>query len=266
MAKTIFILLDAVRSDYINENQTPFLWSCAKKGAYYRRVVPNFGFCERTEIITGQTPVESGFFTAIGYDPQTSPFKLVSDKKSLIFLDTHIPKNIKIPFLPKGGNVYDLFRKLVNRYIIYKTKISPQNIPLSLLHYWSLTEDLVDHRKDNAFSAVSLFDLLKKNNKSFFYDSFTALNIPNNGNDQDRIDMVLKDKKNNNKDLYFLYLGEIDFYGHEFGPKSKQVTSALKNLDQELKNFVCAIIKMDPNCNFLFLGDHGMAEVEKYLD
>ena len=262
---TFFILMDAMRSDYISKNTTPFLWQCGRGGEYYQRVIPNFGFCERTEILTGQTPKESGFFTALGYNPDQSPFRKIDNIKYLSIMQSVVP-NINIPILPKGGNLPNICRKLINRYIIKKVHISPQNIPLHLLPYWSLTEDAIDHRDPKAFQVPSILELLDSAGKKYFYDAFTALNLPFSGTDFDRLNMVLKHKKSDNAEFYLIYVSSPDYFGHEFGPESIEIVEANKELDSTLKGFTNDLMKFDPESNFIFLGDHGMAEVTKYID
>ena len=73
--KVVYLLLDAFRCDYIDEKSTPFLYNCSQKGIFYKQVIPSLSFCERTEIFTGKKPNESGFFTAIGYEPASSQYK-----------------------------------------------------------------------------------------------------------------------------------------------------------------------------------------------
>ena len=65
--KVILILLDACRGDYINKKNTPFISSLSKQGTYYKYLKPEFGFCERTEILVGKKPLESGYFTAFDH-------------------------------------------------------------------------------------------------------------------------------------------------------------------------------------------------------
>jgi predicted AlkP superfamily pyrophosphatase or phosphodiesterase len=72
---TVLILLDAFRRDYLAEHNTPFLWSCSREGEHYKGVIQSFGFCERSEILTGMNGRESGFLTAIGFDPDASPYR-----------------------------------------------------------------------------------------------------------------------------------------------------------------------------------------------
>ena len=259
--------MDAMRSDYISKTNTPFLWKCSKEGEYYKKVIPHFGYCERTEIFTGQTPEESGYFTAIGYDPGNSPFRNVRFLNVLGSLEEFVPKNIKLFGLNDKGLGYRIFRKLVNRWIIRETNgISGQQIPIQLLKYWNLTEDKIDHRDIKAFQVPSIFSLLTNENKSFYYDSFTALNLPSSGSDTDRMEMVMKDKILNNNNFYLVYISLPDYYGHNFGPESVETKNALLTLDCNLKKYTSKLLNIDPNCNFIYLGDHGMAAVNIYFN
>ena len=264
---TILFLMDAMRSDYLSKENTPFLYKCSKEGDYYKRVIPNFGFCERTEIFTGQTPIQSGFFTAIGLDEKNSSFKNLPELPILEIIDNNIPKNFKIPFLLKKGELYHFFRRIINRWIIKRTLgISPQNIPLGLLPYWALTEDKIDHREENAFDVESIFSLLKQSGKKLYYESFSALSISFNGSDENRLKMMLNNMKKENVDLSLVYISAPDLFGHEYGPGSKELNAALFKMDSQLEYYTNEILKIDENTKFIFLGDHGMAQVEKYFD
>ena len=264
---TILFLMDAMRSDYIKKETTPFLWECANEGEYYKRVIPHFGFCERTEIFTGQNPKESGFFTAIGYDPTHSPFKNVKGLKLIEYLERIVPKKMGIPGIASSGIFYRAFRLLVNKWIISETNgISSQHIPIPLLKYWGLTEDKIDLRDKKAFNVPSIFSLLSDNSKTYFYDSFTALNMPSNGSDINRMQMVVNDIKANNEDFYLVYVSAPDSYGHKYGPDTIEFKEVLKQMDLDLKTYTNKILEIDSKANFIYLGDHGMATVNQYFD
>ena len=73
--KTVFLLVDALKSLYLTEENMPFLYSLSKKGYYVKQVIPCAGFCERSEIFSGLDGYDTGNFTAIGYLPGSSPYK-----------------------------------------------------------------------------------------------------------------------------------------------------------------------------------------------
>ena len=134
------------------------------------------------------------------------------------------------------------------------------------MKYWGLTEDKIDFRNENAFKVPSIFTLLSDVGKTYFYDSFTALNMPSNGTDVNRIEMVVNDMKINKKDFYLVYISAPDSYGHKFGPEVKEFKAILKQVDLELNKYTNEIMEIDSNTNFIYLGDHGMATVNQYLD
>ncbi len=163
----VVFLLDAMRYDYISEETTPFLHKCSQNGRYYKHVIPSVGFCERTEILTGQTPNESGFFTAIGYDPENSPFKSVKSLRFFELIEQCIPGTVTFRKLKRYYRVFIaiLFRKF------FGIKMNSYCIPFSLLRYFNLTEDGIDGSGNSSLLAPSILELLKKKNLSYFIDS-----------------------------------------------------------------------------------------------
>lgn len=260
MNKIVYILLDAFRADYIDEYNTPFLYKCSQNGTYYKEVLPNLSYCERTEIFTGLKPSESGMFTAIGFNPEQSPYK-----------------NYKYIFL-----VLDFFEKLIFsknrklnrifRFILSKTlsrlnfQLSCYNIPLSILNYFSLTEDKYSFFSDKSFNGnESIFTISKKKGINIFYDSFTALNFKSNGTDADRLRLAVENSTDN-FGLYFIYIAAPDFFGHKLGPNSYKLSNELKQLDQQLEVFKTDFLIKWPNSSFIFHGDHGMREVDSHFN
>jgi len=254
---TVLILVDAFRWDYINKTNTPFLYNLSKKNIYVKRIKPGVGFCERTEIFTGMRPIQSKNFTALGYDPEKSFYrKYKRGLKVLSFVEKAIIIN----------NM--LFRKILNRvFRILGANFQTYQIPLDLLQYFDLTEDKFDHYEEEAFVSESIFDLMKKNNKKYFYDSFTTLKRSkiNANTDQERINLLL-DNINSNIDLYLLYLADSDTYGHLYSPDSFKMKNVIVGIDKKLENLIKVFTKKDKDAKFIVLGDHGMLEVDKYLD
>ena len=73
----IFILVDALRNDYINKKYAISL-SSLSNNLYINRIKPSLGFCERSEIISGYNSEQTGYFTAIGKDMKKSDYKDLS--------------------------------------------------------------------------------------------------------------------------------------------------------------------------------------------
>ena len=257
--KIVLILLDAFRHDYILKDNTPFLYNLMKKSDYIKQVVPSYGFCERTEILSGLNSKESGFFTAIGYDPNGSEYKNMRFLKQAGFIENLLSDAL----FYKKHSFRSIFRRIVIKYLIRRNKFKMRTyeIPLSLLHYFNLTEDLNDHRDKNAFKSESIFDLLEKNGKKCFYDSFTALGLPENGGDNDKLQLVLNQASHKDFQLYLIYNSKPDFLGHKYGVKSIEMKNGLNLLDKSLSDFTEKFIKKEPKTTFIYLGDHGMTNV-----
>ena len=132
--KVIFILIDALRSDYITKEDSPFLYRFANGNTYYKKVSQKRSYCERAEIFSGLTPDESGYFTAIGYSPNSSPFKSLS-----LFLDL---LSLIDPILFRFRYLRALRNKVINLLTrSQRVKMRPYSIPSNILKYFSLTED-----------------------------------------------------------------------------------------------------------------------------
>jgi len=242
---TVLFLVDAFRHDYLSEENTPFLWKSAQKGEHYEHVVPSLGFCERSEILSGLKPAETGFFTAIGYDPEDSPFRRF---KYTLLLETFFP---------------NAFRRFIQKF---SNGMRTYKIPSSLLSFWNLTEDKADIRSNVALPYETIFTLMKNAGKEYYYNSFTALNLPPNGTDQDRMKMALNNASDLKYEFFLIYISAPDLLGHEYGPDSYELRHGMHLMDKELKSFTESFIEKRPESNFIFLGDHGMIEVKSNID
>jgi predicted AlkP superfamily pyrophosphatase or phosphodiesterase len=66
-------------------------------------------------------------------------------------------------------------------------------------------------------------------------------------------------------DFATLYFSEVDSAGHEYGPKSPEVNTAIQNVDQAIKAFAIGLEQLGllANTSFVITSDHGMAEVNE---
>ena len=58
--KTLYIVVDAFRSDYIDEKTMPLTYKLANNSKFIKEIVPSPGFCERVEMEC--VPVSSPHF------------------------------------------------------------------------------------------------------------------------------------------------------------------------------------------------------------
>ena len=142
----------------------------------------------------------------------------------------------------------------------------PYSIPARILPFFSLTEDKHDFRDPEAFDgANNLFKDCRRNGLEIFYDSFTALNFSAGSDDEQRMELVIRNIKQD-YNLYLLYLGVMDSIAHKFGPDSSERREALKKLDRRLMNLFDELSQGSEGVKFIILGDHGMAEVKTKVD
>ena len=264
--KVVLFLMDACRYDYINKDVTPFLWGCSNKGMYYKHVIPSAGFCERTEIFTGKKPNESGFFTAIGFDPQKSPYRHKKGIKFFGFIEDILSKifnnkdNLKIAYY---------YRKIINVIFsdyLQKEKLKTYNVPFSFLKYFNLTEDEFEFNDLSRQGSNSILNIVKKKSEKTLFNSFTSLGVSSSTSDLGRLKQVVAEFKNDDYLFTPVYLGKIDAIGHVYGPNSSILDSELRKLDQNLEKCVSKLQEIDDSINFIFLGDHGMTKVKRTID
>ena len=261
--KTLYVVVDALRYDYIKDDQMPFLHSLASKSCYVKRLVPSPGFCERVEILTGKENIETGYFTAIdrAFAERTTPFAL----RLLEYL------RLVFEFLERNLGVYLLFRvrkkltKLMLRKLYPDNLLPPFNIPLSIYSQFELSEDKVRQSEPMAFGVPSIVDQLKKTSRTVNFQAFTSLiDSSTLETDDDRLRFVRSDFFSSDDSVFFLYLGELDEQGHLLGPGSPEFKDVLKRFDSKLKVFLDDLLSQG-DLNIVVLGDHGMSDVKHHI-
>lgn len=252
--KTILVVIDAFRYDYLDRGKTPFLSSLIEDARYIRKLTPSYGFCERTEILVGLTSLESNYFTALGFNPELSPYKSID--KLLSFFDLFYSK------LPKIGQ--RIFRRLLWEFSSRRESgFASVNIPIAYLKFFSLTED--GHKSLISESEDSLYRLLPKSGYKINDESFTSLDKKQVFNDAGRIKKLINNIDDDSS-LYMLYLGDCDKYGHSLGPNSKGMDEKLLEIDNDIEKLVQGIKNKSEDVNYIFVGDHGMSEVVHRID
>ena len=244
--KTVFVLVDALKSLYLTEENMPFLYSLSKKSYYIEQIIPCSGFCERSEIFSGLDGYDTGNFTAIGYLPEESPYR-------------------KDNFIISFFTFVELFSKRVARRLFsmwrvrYQRRLGCYRIPFRSLPKFALTEDgnmqLVSHR--------DIFNELDDANMRYTLNGFTALSdlktrcmMP--------ADEFAVSEINKATDFIPVYIGEIDSMGHKYGKDIESLKPYLKKVDDQLKHIYDA--STQHGYAFCVMGDHGMVPVTKKID
>jgi type I phosphodiesterase/nucleotide pyrophosphatase len=253
---TIFIVADAFRHDYLKSDVTPNLCKLASRGTYARRLRPNFGFCERTEMFTGTTPDMNDFFTALTFADSGSAFKSI--KAEILF-----------------WSLFDWKSKFMRRYIrrFYRDWFKKirgitqpvYEIPLKLLPRIVLTEDERELHLPGWSEWETIFDVLRSKGKTFYFDTFCSLTM-NMTSDAERVERICRILPEKEHDFYLVYVGAGDGEGHDFGPHGPEALDMNRRVDSHIGRISDVFFKNFPEGRFLVIGDHGMLEVKDYID
>ena len=131
--KTVFLLLDAFRWDYVNEKDTPTIYEMSKKGIYAKKMKSSTGFTQRSSIFTGTWPVENGNFTMYIDDKSRAQYWFLKLIPNFILnlLESYSFTNRGVRFV--------LGR--LNKKLHPARRFSPGFIPLTLLPKIGISED-----------------------------------------------------------------------------------------------------------------------------
>ena len=244
--KTVFVLVDALKSLYLTQENMPFLYSLSQKGLYVKQIIPCAGYCERSEIFSGLDGYDTGNFTAIGYLPEESPYK----NDGFILWLAELCDNI----YSKGARkLFQIWRKKNKR------RLNPYKIPIKSLRCFALTEDGQKQLKPHS----DIFDRLKESGLTYTLDGFTALSDFGKRTNLAPVNFVASKIK---QDIDFIpvYIGIIDSVGHHYGECIESIRPYLLNVDTQLKSIYENAIQS--GYAFCVLGDHGMIPVTKKID
>lgn len=244
--KTVFVLVDALKSLYLTEENMPFLYSLSKKSYYVEQIIPCSGFCERSEIFSGLDGYDTGNFTAIGYLPEESPYRKDGFIISLFCLVELFSKRV-------ARRLFSMWR------VKQKRRMGCYRIPFKSLNNFALTEDgnkrLVAHR--------DIFDELKEAKLHYTLDGFTALSDLQTRSKM-AADAFAISEIEKGTDFIPVYIGEIDSMGHKYGKDIDSLRPYLKKVDDQLKR-IYEVVEQHEYA-FCVMGDHGMVPVKKKVD
>jgi len=244
--KTVFVLVDALKSLYLTEDNMPFLYGLSKKGQYIKQVIPCAGFCERSEIFSGLDGFDTGNFTAIGYLPENSPYR--NDYLTLRLFEIIRTFNER------------LYQRLFQSWRIHsKKRLNNYRIPPASLRNFALTEDgikrIIPHR--------DIFNVLTENGMTYTLDGFTSLADLGRRTELS-VSALAQREIEKGTDFIPLYIGETDSIGHHYGDDIESIRPTLKKVDQQLKSIYEKASAS--NYSFCVLGDHGMVPVKNKID
>lgn len=265
----LIVLLDALRYDYLSHEDTPFLYALSRKGLHVRTLTPGYGFCERSEILTGADASITGNFAAYTYAPDQSPFQHGRYVRTLLAVLDYCAEAIPRA-LPRGPA---LFFDKVHRYGLsrlqrvyrrFRDCYDWNRIPLRFFHLFALTEDARNHTEPQAFSLPSIYDLLRDRGLSWhhgFQDLATDMLDP--------YDVALRKLYaafRESHSFYCFAIGHIDTNCHKRGTSQDARGATVRLVDTMAKEMYEEFMDANPGGQVIFFGDHGMLDVNQVFD
>ncbi len=245
------IWLDGFRTDYLNKDDTPFLFELSQNSIVgeYQPLLSFEGL--GVSILTGINPLRHGVFTEFCYDPEGSPYKW--QKKFVAFskcIDRFVGLTGSRGHLLRAGLHYSLF-KFSNRLNGRRYMPIAKEAPFQVMHLFkpSIEEDLL---LQNTLSAPTIFDYLKQQGIPYRSLSQAVLDDSAIYDQAMKVDVAAR--------LFFFQLVELDTVGHSKGPKSRELKASLRKIDHRVERIVDEHRKKMDVDLFVF-SDHGMVEV-----
>lgn len=234
---TLAVCIDALRHDFINPNDSPFLHSLRESGIS-TTIRGSLSYEESPMWFAGLSPQKSDKWFLYWNSPSTSPYR----KLPVGNLD--LSKHRRLRFIA---------HLLLARF--YKSSYGAAPfIPLNLLKDFDFAEKKAPW-EDGYVSCKTLFSILREHGKKWLY-----VGMP--GSDQ-RTDAILRRYKEaiSNQEFIWMHFGETDHTEHQFGPLSNERRAALSRVDSVLQEIVTDLRRRFDKVNVLAFGDHGCVEV-----
>lgn len=249
--KTLILWLDALRGDYITQQDTPFLHSLAKKWGMGTLSQP-FGY----------TSIATSFFTGMPMREHRQLFLYRRLSNARLF-----GGGFPLDFLPPKGRKY--FFNL-GRYLHGSDFFGPV-IPPRYSRYFSISQDKFYHHKDS-LPVKTLFNLLDEKGISYvgynwpliFTNQKSGLTLRSRGGDRSRVDTFMDQIGFGESQFCFLHLTDLDEWGHEFGPHSTKLKQVLKSTDMLAEKLLSSFSSEEDT--ILIWSDHGMLPVTETVD
>jgi len=251
----IVFFLDAVRYDYLNPRDTPFMYKMAKKGiSGPLSTILGFDGIAAT-IFTGTYPDVHGVWTQHILARCNSPYDWFGPYS---FLPEVIDRKIRgTSFAEKA------FRYLILRASLFRSRMTfcpgVNKVPFSNLSKFDFAMKRLLY-EENAFGSIpTLFDMLRKNGITFSIADHSIF-----GSDQNVVKKILKMRRSS--EVVYVRLMDLDETIHSHGVYSLERLRGLKNLDNAVHFIVSCLEHDGSDPSVVLFADHGMMDVTRYVD
>lgn len=254
---TLAILVDALRPDYVTEEDAPYLASLSDDGVS-TRLRETFGFQTRPAYFAGLYPGQSDICQLYTYEPYTSPFAAarVVPRPFRRLIDRSPASGAIRRVLHKIGRTVESRRGHDSSSAIATTR----RIPLDLVDLFGVSEKFHIQSPD-AFDQTTLFDVLRREDRDWLW-----IGYPNDNQYTDAIEKAFEERIKPSHEFVHLHYAELDWIGHEHGPDSDQRRETLNEIDRSIERVVSHAESVFDQVNVIVFGDHGMVPVTESVD
>jgi len=246
----LYVLVDAVRHDYVQPGRTPYLARLAdERGLSRMRPLLGYSDAIRAAIFTGRYPDEIGYWMEYCYRPQESPF---APLQRLAPLDK-LPPDILRRAL-KVALSQTVVRRTGKR--LDYSHLSLRHLPFRALDRfdWTLRTEM---SAPGALGAPTMFDRLTDAGVPWRY--VDAFKLGKQG--------MLKalDELPRETRFVFVYLHQVDMASHLFGIRSPLFERALRRTDALTEQVVERARRRLGELDLAVFSDHGMSPVDRIV-
>lgn len=215
------------------------------KMASKKIIKPPFSFEPDAAYLCGKAPEDTDSGTLFWFDPENSRFKDI--KKVSNFL----PNN---PLLIKK-----IFKKIVVRYLNQKGTLIKKDIgliPFDFLPFFDFSEEHNLFDPTVSYKFKTIFNKLGENN--YYY-----IGVPISSGKLHEIKKTINKEILKKFDIFFIYIGDLDYIGHRFGGSSQKYQEKIDEIFKYIINFEKFYGYTEQRFKKIVFGDHGMVDIQR---
>lgn len=254
---TLAILIDALRHDYIIQEDAPFLHAEASAGTCVP-VSETYGFQTRPAYFAGLHPDRSDIANLYVYDPKRSPFRIfrwIPRPIRRMLERSPIQRQVRTS-LRLWGQWLQRRRGLPFAAAITDTA----KIPFDRLPQFAISEE-IDTQAPGALPSATLFDLLREHGMEWRWVAY-----PTSDQRTGPIEAEAMKAIDAAPPFIYLHYAELDWAGHAHGPNAPERRATMREIDASVARVVAAARERFDVVHLVVFGDHGMVEVNKTID
>jgi hypothetical protein len=246
----LYLLVDAVRHDYVDPQRTPFLAERAAELGF-SRMRPLLGYSDsiRAAIFTGRYPDETGYWMEYCYRPGSPALAPLRRLAPLDRLPGDLARRVS-----KFALSQTLVRRQARRHGY--AHLSLRNLPYRALDRfdWTLRTDMT---APDSLGAPTLFDRISAAGHEWRYLDASKLGARRLLEEIDALSLETS--------FVFVYLHQVDMASHLFGIDSRLFDRALRRTDELARATVERMGRRLGPVESVIFSDHGMSPVDRVV-